>query len=373
MLSYWEKEYLINYDLIIIGSGIVGMSTAIWYKEKYPNSAVLILERGLLPSGASTRNAGFACFGSLTELIDDLKVMSESEVRALVKRRYDGLCAMRSYFGDNRIGYNHTGGYELICEGEEAILDHIPTINALLRPIFMEDVFEQVDEIEDMGFGKQVVRLVKNKFEGELETGKYIDSLLNTCQLKDIRIITGADVIEVEPKVLVKDPLGGSPIAFLSKKVAVCTNAFTKRFFPELDIDPGRGMIMVSNTLADQIPWSGSFHYDKGFVYFRKVGQNRLLVGGGRNVDIEGEQTTLFGINPKIKTYLQALIHEVILPKQEITIEFEWSGIMAFGNTKEPIVKKISDRLSVAVRLGGMGVAIGWELGRSLSGSFSEG
>ncbi|MCH7408299.1 FAD-binding oxidoreductase [Belliella sp. DSM 111904] len=372
MWSYWEKAYLVNYDLIIIGGGIVGMSTAIWYKEQYPESAVLILERGLLPSGASTKNAGFACFGSLTEFVDDLKIMSESEVQTLVRRRYDGLCAMRSYFGDSRIGYNPSGGFELICQGEEAVLDQIPKVNKLLKPIFTEDVFEVLDDIEDLGFGERVVKIVKNKFEGELETGKYMASLMNTCQIKDIRIITGAEVIEVEPEVLVKDPLGASPKVFSAKKVAVCTNAFTKRFLPALDIQPGRGMIMVSDELAGQIPWSGSFHYNKGYVYFRKVGQNRILIGGGRNVDFEGERTTTFGINPKIKTYLQELVQQLILPNQDFNMEFEWSGIMAFGKTKEPVVRKVSDKLSVAVRLGGMGVALGWELGRQLAESFSE-
>jgi hypothetical protein len=34
----------------------------------------------MLPHGASTKNAGFACFGSISEIIDDLKSHSEEEV-----------------------------------------------------------------------------------------------------------------------------------------------------------------------------------------------------------------------------------------------------------------------------------------------------
>lgn len=58
MLSYWEKKNLIQYDLILVGAGFVGLSTAIHYKEKHPGRSVLVLERGVFPSGASTRNAG---------------------------------------------------------------------------------------------------------------------------------------------------------------------------------------------------------------------------------------------------------------------------------------------------------------------------
>jgi len=36
-----------------------------------------------------------------------------------------------------------------------------------------------------------------------------------------------------------------------------------------------------------------------------------------------------------------------------------WSGILGIGTVKKPIVQKIAPHVAVAVRLGGMGVAIG--------------
>ena len=87
-LSFWEKEtFLTNVDYLIIGSGIVGLSTAIHLKKKQPNKKVLILERGYLPTGASTKNAGFACIGSASELLDDLNHCSENEVFETVEKR----------------------------------------------------------------------------------------------------------------------------------------------------------------------------------------------------------------------------------------------------------------------------------------------
>ena len=72
--SYWElKEWFTNIDFTIVGSGIVGLNCALQLKKQHPHSKILILEKGILPQGASTKNAGFACFGSLSELIDDLK------------------------------------------------------------------------------------------------------------------------------------------------------------------------------------------------------------------------------------------------------------------------------------------------------------
>ena len=74
--SYWElQSFLQRYPVAVLGSGIVGLSAAIQIKTERPELPVLVLERGALPTGASTRNAGFACFGSLSELLDDRQHM----------------------------------------------------------------------------------------------------------------------------------------------------------------------------------------------------------------------------------------------------------------------------------------------------------
>ena len=66
-LSYWERaQYLSNHTFGIVGAGLVGMSTALSLRERFPIEKIVILERGYLPTGASTKIAGFACFGSPT-------------------------------------------------------------------------------------------------------------------------------------------------------------------------------------------------------------------------------------------------------------------------------------------------------------------
>ena len=80
-LSYWEqKTWLNKVDYTIVGSGIVGLSTALHLKKKMPKAKIVILEKGLFPQGASTKNAGFACFGSLSEILQDLESHTSDEV-----------------------------------------------------------------------------------------------------------------------------------------------------------------------------------------------------------------------------------------------------------------------------------------------------
>ncbi|MCB0509428.1 MAG: FAD-binding oxidoreductase, partial [Bacteroidetes bacterium] len=91
MLSFWEKSSFLHYNYLIVGGGIVGFSTAIELKKKNPKASVLVVEAGLLPTGASTKNAGFACVGSLSEMLADLENHSEEELIALSKLRWEGL------------------------------------------------------------------------------------------------------------------------------------------------------------------------------------------------------------------------------------------------------------------------------------------
>ncbi|MGC4058452.1 MAG: FAD-dependent oxidoreductase [Chitinophagaceae bacterium] len=68
MISYWEQASFTRYDCIVIGAGLVGLSTAIEWRMRFPGQRILVLERGLMSTGASSRNAGFACTGNPLEL-----------------------------------------------------------------------------------------------------------------------------------------------------------------------------------------------------------------------------------------------------------------------------------------------------------------
>lgn len=374
MFSYWEQKNFFNYDLIVVGSGFTGLSTAIHYKKKNPKANVLILEKGVFPTGASTKNAGFACFGSLTEILDDFWQMSPKEVTGLVERRFKGLQQIRKVFGDSTLNYRPSHGFELLEEENVSAVDQMGEVNKMLKKIFKKDVFSLVKKPEKMGFSSRIKMVVENHFEGELDPGAYLGALWNKATKMGVRILTGVSVVEIakETGLVLAEASGKSKFfEFKGEKVAICTNAFSKKLWPESELEPGRGLILLSRPLAEKIPWKGSFHLDKGYVYFREI-DGRLLLGGARNMDFDKEKSLEFETNPKIKNHLESLAKEVIFPGKEIEWDMEWTGIMAFGPKKSPLIQSIGEKTAVAVRLGGMGVAIGWQVGKELSQLLSK-
>ena len=113
MISYWEKIEFLKYDLIIVGGGIVGLFTALEFLNNHPKSKIAVFDKGIFPDGASTKNAGFACFGSLSEIIEDNKSVSENALLELVENRVMGLEILRKTLGDKKIDFQQLGGNEL--------------------------------------------------------------------------------------------------------------------------------------------------------------------------------------------------------------------------------------------------------------------
>ncbi|WP_190810266.1 FAD-binding oxidoreductase [Flagellimonas sp. S3867] len=366
-LSYWEyKTWLSDVDFTVVGSGIVGLNCALQLKEKYPKSKVLVLEKGVLPQGASTKNAGFACFGSISELLSDLEDHTEEEVFELVRKRWNGIQLSRQLLGDKSIGFEQYGGHELFLisnrELYERCLNGIDRLNQMLTPIFGENPFQKT--ANSFGFENIFDNYITHTLEGQLNTGMLMDALLQKALKQGVRILNTVEVIEFN------DSNGSVSIqtdafSFKSKKAFVATNGFASKLLKKETVLPARAQVLVTKPIKN-LKIKGTFHLDEGYYYFRNI-DDRILFGGGRNLDFKAEETTKFGRTSIVQNKLEQLLETVILPNQQVEIDHRWSGIMGVGHQKTPIVKPVSNNVYCGVRLGGMGVALGSLIGKELA------
>jgi glycine/D-amino acid oxidase-like deaminating enzyme len=372
-LSYWENNtWFSNIDFAVIGSGIVGLNCALSLRKKHPKSKIVVFERGLLPSGASTKNAGFACFGSISEILDDLKNHSEEEVVQLVKNRVEGLKLLRNTLGDKQLDYQENGGYELFTTEDAELFEtcksKIDYVNELLKPIFNAEVFSEKEN--HFGFKNIQPNLIFSKFEGQIDTGKMMLGLIKKASEENILILNSTEITNImdtgENVSLQLNSFrpGRQAENISAKKVFIATNGFAKQFLKE-DVTPARAQVLVTKPI-ENLKLKGTFHLDKGYYYFRNI-DNRILFGGGRNLNFKAEETTEMELTQLVQDKLEQLLKTVILPNQSFEIDQRWSGIMGIGKQKKPIVKTISKNVFCGVRLGGMGVAIGSSIGNQLA------
>src|SRR5580698_1863369 len=371
-LSIWVKEtFFAPADIIIAGSGLVGLWSAYYLKKKHPSLRITIVERGIIPAGASTRNAGFACFGSLTELLADIDLMGEDKMLELVSRRFKGLRKIRKTFRDSEIGFERLGSYELLAtagklKDSNGLRSAIDRMNRHLLKITGEQkTFKlQNEKISAFGFAG-IQYLVESRTEGQLHSGLLCQALLRLVQSHGVNILNNIYITGYEKT-------GGHlllhsqhPFPLVANQLLVCTNAFARRLLPQLDIIPARGQVLVTSPI-EGLPFKGTFHFDEGFYYFRNLGE-RVLLGGARNHAFEEETTTDMTVTDTIQQELERFLREIVLPGRHYTIDTRWSGIMGMGGDKMPIVRAVNDHVFCAVRMHGMGVALAPVIGNQIA------
>jgi gamma-glutamylputrescine oxidase len=361
-ISVWEKEsFYAPRDIIIAGSGLVGLWSAFYLKMKHPKRSITIVDRGIIPTGASTRNAGFACFGSLTELINDAQKMGEDKMLELVEMRYKGLQKIRKVFTKKEIGFDRCGGYELFTEkhaiNKKELKEKADWLNDRLHTIIhTKKTFQPANKkIEKFGF-EGVTHLVQNNEEGYLHSGQLCQALLQRVASMRVTVLNGIEITGFEQHANGITLHTNRQIRLTAGQLLVCTNAFAKQLLPEIDIVPARGQVLVTEPVPG-LPFTGTFHYDEGFYYFRNLG-DRILLGGARNMAMEEETTPELKITNTIQQELERFLRQYILPGKTVRITDRWSGIMGMGSEKMPVIQQVQPGVFCAVRMSGMGVAL---------------
>ncbi|MBK6893921.1 MAG: FAD-binding oxidoreductase [Flavobacteriales bacterium] len=366
MYSIWEsRSFHGDPDLVVVGAGITGLFTALHHRRKYPKCRVLVLERGPHPAGASVKNAGFACFGSPSELLHDIDTEGETAALHRVEERWRGLVELRETLGDAAIGFEAVGGYELFGKDSPLytrVAERFDALNAALHGIFGKNVFTWADQ-RIPALGLNADHLVWNPLEGAVDSGKLMRALLAKVQGEGVEVRFSSSVEGWEEKPDGVELHVADVGTVKAAQAVIATNGYSRTLIPAIDVLPGRGQVVLTSVIPG-LKLKGTFHMDEGFYYFREY-EGRVLLGGGRNLDKTGETTTEVGTTLQIQTALEELLRQTILPGRDFSIAQRWSGVMGFRSQGgPPVVEHITPHVVVAAGLGGIGVAIGIQVAR---------
>lgn len=352
--------------LAVVGGGIVGLFTALHYVRAHPHHRVLVVERGRASAGASVKNAGFACFGSPSELLADADREGTEAMLVRVEERWQGLLELRRELGDARIGFEATGGHEVYRSNDPLyprVAERFSWLNEQLRNVIGPGVYRwDPDAAHRFGL-TGISHVARTGLEGPVHSGKLVRTLWQRTQEAGVRHSTGFAVRSIEERSDGAWILSTDGRALQAGQVVVATNGYARELFPDVDITPARGQVLLTAPIP-RLALRGTFHMDEGFYYFRDH-EGGVLLGGGRNLDLAGESTTDDRVTAPIQQALEELLRGTILPGQKVRVVRRWSGIMGFRtHGKNPLVERRSERVLIAAGLSGMGVAIGVRVAR---------
>lgn len=279
----------------------------------------------------------------------------------LFKKRYDGIQKLLRYTGSDAIDLNRDGGFELVHPTHSSIAfdeNELNFLNAKIEEYVGLKQYFYFDDKKLKKFGfVGINRLACNNHEAGLHPVKMIEVLSKIFMDKKGKIFFGAALNlwkEKDEEVAIELT---DRTVFIAKKLIFCVNGFASKLLPELEVQAARNMVLMIKP-DKTLQLKGCFHMDCGYIYLRDV-DGHLLIGGGRNKDLDHEFTDEFGCNEKIKSFLMQFVKEHVLNNENFILMDQWSGILGLGPEKKPIIKMISKHTAAAVRMGGMGIAIG--------------
>ena len=366
--SYWEREtFLENYDIIVVGAGIAGLSTAIELKNNRPDFRIAVLERSWLSDGASSKNAGFACFGSISEFLDDMKDMSFDDVVSLATRRFRGIEKLVKEYSEEVLKLEWNGGHEVFFQEDESSFKEccafVDRFNDAFERILNIRPYT-VSTVQEFQGITNLVGVISNKYEGGLNTGAMLNAMRSRALSIGIVIFNGVEVCgysSLQNEVVVESSVG----IWKANRIAFCTSSFHSELFEDLHMSSKRNQVVVTKPIAN-LQLNGTFHHHKGFNYFRNI-DGRILMGGMRHQFPNTESTSFQGNTDEVVSALTNFLQHKIHTISEVEIDIAWSGILGVGKDERSIVTQVEENVFVGARLGGIGVAIGSLVGQELA------
>jgi hypothetical protein len=337
-VSHWMRPHNFKTpdtttDVLIIGGGYVGLSTAFWLSEYNPSLKITVLERSQIGAGASGRNAGFLTMGSATFY------------KTLVKE-----------WGKERALEIYRFGRGSISLVEQKILRSSPEIkferSSSLTLLQNQAQFEKWQDVDfdptefDFQFNTEdkLPSALKDKFFGAYENGpefkinpiQLLATLRRILETRKIQIIENSSAFELTPDGVMTD------LNFIKcQQLILALNGYFPHFHPIFKgiIKPYRAQ-MLAVELEEDFE-ANSLHYDSPErVYWRKSWDKILLIGGKRVLDEVGEVGDFEKVSPIIQAGLEDYLHQQL--KIRFKVIHRWSGTMGFTEHELPILTKAS-------------------------------
>lgn len=369
-ISYWQDQSkgasVRNYDAVIIGAGIAGLSTAYWLQQQNARAKIAVIDRSFIGAGASGRNAGFVTCGSaehFNKLLQQFGLEKALEIWRYSEKNRELL-------------------QQEIIQGEDATVDFFATGSCTVAAGADDWRRYQTLAATMLAAGIDVELIEENYlqshygvrgFQGAIQ---YLhDGIIHPVKLlRRIQSrLTQADFFTGEEVFSISDSASGVEIRtqqnrFSAAQVFVCLNGYTPYLFSEYAqlIRPQRGQILVTEPLPAFV--KGPCYLTKHLCYFRQLPTGELLVGGFRNHDLEAENTAFDAATDKIQQALTEFTQNYFQNTKAVKIQHRWSGIMGFSDDGQMLIGQHPEKKNIYIMAGcsGHGMGLSFHAARTL-------
>jgi gamma-glutamylputrescine oxidase len=322
--SYWEQTTPfakigavappIRTDVLIVGAGLCGSWLAYFLKKKNPKLHITIADQSM-GYGASSKNAGFLSPGNISEWLDDLRHNKWTPIFETFLARLEGLAIVRREFG-LRILMDDLGSTDFDPVTDD-MLELMMRFNTAIDERELPHAFKQTE----IKFSGKTYPVITSPQGHGINPVELLNALHTDAKENGVQLLFDTQVQHI-----------GNGTAELSSHIIeydyafLCTNARARVLNPSSTVLPTRAQVIVTKPCdISAVPHTLGFQYE-GYDYFRPVGNNRLLYGGGRHLFKKREATDSFEPTQEIRDYLLDQIGKVLC-HNNFEIDTHWAGV----------------------------------------------
>ncbi len=356
-VSIWQAEDnqpVREVDFLIIGAGLAGTAAA--YFAAQAGRSVVITEMRDVALGASSRNAGFMITGPDTYYHRAIELYGHDNTRELWKLSEKTHRYWREFAKAGTVRMSECGSMLLAESPEEA-----KELEAAARALNADgiDVIYHAGDPLKRGY----YAAVEQPWDAAVQPYELVWAVFRASGAELVNNNEVYKVAQTNPEYVT---VHTRQFIFQARHVMLCTNAYSQFVHPYFagKVIPTRAQCLVTEPLpasvtpADVMPVCG--YSDYGYMYYRMTFDNRLLIGGGRKLYKEQENTSEDRISDPVQAYLDNYLRTKF-PDVRAQVDRRWAGIMGFSVDGLPLIGTIpgSPRIGFAVGFTGHGLAFG--------------
>jgi glycine/D-amino acid oxidase-like deaminating enzyme len=335
--SHWIRQHTFKIpdavaDVVVVGGGLVGLSTAYWLTELRPDLKITVLDRGHCGSGASGRNAGFLTLGSASFYRNLAQKWGVEKALLIQQFARESLELLKQHIlmASPEIKFEKSSSMTLF-QSESQFQSWQNTFDSKSFD------FTWLSENE-------LPASLQTRFYGGYETGpeykinpmQLLSSLKKILENRKVQIIENSSAYEITYEGL-KTELN----TIKCRQIVMAINGYFPQFHEAFKtfIKPNRAQ-MLAIELSDALDCPHLYYDPPERVYWRKINEKVLIIGGKRVLDESGETGDFEKISPKIQKGLELYLTE------QLGLSFKvlnrWSGTMGFTEHELPLIGKIN-------------------------------
>ncbi len=343
-VSYWMDGALqskrVNKDVVIIGGGIAGLSTAYWLAREDSSLKMAVVEKHHFGDGATGRNAGFITCGSVEHFNRLVSKHGAKEAHEIWDFSEENLRLLKENIiqaEESELLFEHQGSFSLASTDSE-FAELKKSANLMREMKIKVEVLEAQDIEKRLGAAKFVGGI---KYLGDASIHPL--RLLKRIQQKIIQQFPNVEFFE-HHEVFAIDEEGENKIIRTNKHyfetpvVVMATNGYSPLLHPFFvdKIFPTRGQILVTEPISRFMegPCYANFVLD----YFRQIPSGEMIIGGFRQLQRDVEVGYSDQTSEVIQAALEQFLIDHIPSVRGKRITHRWSGIMGFSVDGQPMV-----------------------------------